>query len=383
MLLLLTILLFADEVKHAVENIVVWLNGGPGCSSMVGMMLENGPFTIEFGDNETSSAEKYNLKYNPYSWNNISHVLYVEQPIRTGYSIASKGSSIIRTEKQVASDFRGFLLSFQTVFSEYRNANLFITGESYAGAYIPSIADYLIRVQDDNNSSLPVLTLNLAGIAIGNGVIDSFFQEPSYAEYAYTHGLIPLGAKRKIDADWIQCVENIERSGQPLTRGSFSKCGLMSKVLEAAGRPNEYNTATFIQYDHLYKKGSPFDTFFQDPEVQTALHVRGYNLPGIDMVPEDVQWTGTDDNFFYSPPHGWQVCNNAINDEMTADHPTSMVPTLQHIALHGVRVLLYSGEFDLNCNTLGTLHTLEANHWRGQPWDRAHRFNSLPPFLLK
>lgn len=133
------------------------------------------------------------------------------------------------------------------------------------------------------------------------------FQEPSYAEYAYTHGLIPLGAKKKFDADWVQCLENIERSDKPVTRGSFSSCQMMAKVLDAAGRPNEYNTATFVPYDRLYKKGSPFDSFFQDPEVQTALHVRGYNLPGINVLPEDVEWTGTDENFFYSPPKGWQV----------------------------------------------------------------------------
>ena len=142
------------------------------------------------------------------------------------------------------------------------------------------------------------------------GVIDSMFQEPSYAEYAYTHGLIPLGAKKKFDADWVECLENIERSEKPVTRGSFSSCRLMSKVLDAAGRPNEYNTATFVSYDRLYKKGSPFDTFFQDPEVQTALHVRGYNLPGINVLPEDVDWTGTEDNFFYYPPKGWQVIVN-------------------------------------------------------------------------
>ena len=161
------------ETKRTVkESIVIWLNGGPGCSSMVGMMLENGPFTISFGANDStasSAGEKYNLKYNPYSWSNVSNVLYVEQPIRTGYSIASKGSSLIRTEKQVASDFRGFLLSFQDVFSDYRTADLFITGESYAGAYIPSIADHIIRVREDSNSTLPPLTMNLEGIAIGNG----------------------------------------------------------------------------------------------------------------------------------------------------------------------------------------------------------------------
>lgn len=81
---------------------------------------------------------------------------------------------------------------------------------------------------------------------------------------------------------------------------------------------------------------------------------------------------------------------------MENDHPVSAVPTLQFLAdfsahkrnsydpphLHGrslkhlqghLRVLLYSGEFDLNCNTLGTLHTLEANFWRQRAWQSAER----------
>lgn len=49
--------------------------------------------------------------------------------------------------------------------------------------------------------------LNLAGVAIGNGVMDMYFQEPSYAEYAYYHGLIPLGAKQKFERDWASCME--------------------------------------------------------------------------------------------------------------------------------------------------------------------------------
>lgn len=51
--------------------------------------------------------------------------------------------------------------------------------------------------------------LNLQGVAIGNGVMDMYFQEPSYAEYAYYHGLIPLGAKQRFERDWAACMEMV------------------------------------------------------------------------------------------------------------------------------------------------------------------------------
>lgn len=54
--------------------------------------------------------------------------------------------------------------------------------------------------------------INIAGVAIGNGVLDYFYQEPSYAEYAYTHGLIPLAAKKKFDLEWMECLENVSQT---------------------------------------------------------------------------------------------------------------------------------------------------------------------------
>ena len=58
--------------------------------------------------------------------------------------------------------------------------------------------------------------LNLAGVAIGNGVMDMVFQEPSYAEYAYYHGLIPLGAKQRFEKEWASCLEKVSESVQLL-----------------------------------------------------------------------------------------------------------------------------------------------------------------------
>lgn len=352
---------------HEEKKLVIWLNGGPGCSSMTGMMWENGPFTIHNDEVEGS----YKLKNNPYSWNEVADVLFVDQPIRAGYSMAARGARLIKTEHEVAQDFHDFLLSFLEVFSEFQNVPVYITGESYAGAYIPWIADYIVRRQESSG----FYRINLQGIAIGNGVIDYFFQVPSYAEYAYSHGLIPLGAKQKFDRDWENCIEQIEAEGGRLTRGSFGRCNLMGEVLAAAGRPNEYDTRTFVQYDSLMQPDGPYHRFFNDPKIQEILHVRGQSLPGVNFVPENIPTSSSyragGDNLTVAP-NEWVVCNNKINSDMDLDRPTSTVPAIQYL-INRIRVLLYSGEADLNCNTLGTLHTLEANAWLGTPWSCATR----------
>ena len=114
------------------EKLVVWLNGGPGCSSMIGMMHEHGPFTIEanpsFVKDDTHNNPKnlqFNLKRNPYSWNEVANILYVEQPIRTGFSAAAKGADAIRDETQIAADFRNFLLSFMKVFTQFKGIGIY------------------------------------------------------------------------------------------------------------------------------------------------------------------------------------------------------------------------------------------------------------------
>lgn len=135
--------------KKEKEKLVVWLNGGPGCSSMVGMFWENGPFHIQEGacfsielcvskvayyiivntnklnvTGDKHSKLKYNLPKNPYSWNEVANVLYVEQPIRTGFAQAAVGAETIRNERQIARDFRNFLISFMKVFPEFKGSFL-------------------------------------------------------------------------------------------------------------------------------------------------------------------------------------------------------------------------------------------------------------------
>ena len=103
--------------------------------------------------------------------------------------------------------------------------------------------------------------------------------------------------------------------------------------MDASGRPNEYNTATFISYDQLFSPTGPFSRFFNDPEIQTILHVRGYNLPGINFKYETAGPGGKGRALISggvpSPPvehtPHWQSCNNGINDDFNADRSVTQV----------------------------------------------------------
>jgi len=363
--------------KKSNQKLAIWLNGGPGCSSMVGQLWENGPFTIHNADevdiSSSSSSDSSNnddissfyLKFNEFSWNEVADVIYIEQPVRTGYSMASNHSTIIDNEYKVATDFYLFLVEFITIFPEYQSSvDIYISGESYAGFYIPYIAEHIVRTQETMDTTNPKY-INIQGVAIGNGAIDDAIQFASYSEYAYTHGLIPLGAKSYIDDQYVRCMD---RTASQYGTSNNIECNTMSAVLDAAGKPNEYNTATFVGYDNIIKPGGPFFRFFNNEKVQEALHVRGYNLPGINFQPEKGYTASTN---YYAPPK-WEVCNDAINSALKGTHPNTAVPSLQYLVTK-IKVLLYSGEFDLNCNTLGTLHVLEAHSWNSKRWNSASR----------
>ncbi|KAI0825257.1 alpha/beta-hydrolase [Trametes gibbosa] len=116
-----------------VRDLLFWTNGsGPGCSSLEGFLQENGPISWSWGQSEPTP--------NPWSWTNLTNVLWVEQPVGTGFS---QGQPSISNDDELAAQVAGFLEQFLEVFGELKGSNFWVSGESYAGFYVPYIANYL------------------------------------------------------------------------------------------------------------------------------------------------------------------------------------------------------------------------------------------------
>lgn len=141
---------FPPGPEGSLDDLIFWTNGGPGCSSLEGFLQENGPISWSLGQAQPTVNEN--------SWTNLSSVLWVEQPIGTGFS---QGVPNIKNEVDLAEQLVGFMQQFLEVFSELKNKNLYLSGESYAGTYIPYIANYIY----ENPSSLD---LDLQGIFISD-----------------------------------------------------------------------------------------------------------------------------------------------------------------------------------------------------------------------
>lgn len=165
------------------DPLIIWLQGGPGCSSMLGLYTENGPFNFKY--NKSNIKDPFELEYNEFSWNNHANVMYVDQPIGTGFSFVDKLNQLRWSEDALSNDFYDFLHNFMVKYPEFQGRDIYITGESYAGHYIPNIARKLQLMNDE--------WINLAGIAIGNGWVDPFYQYMAYPEFASDHNLISYG----------------------------------------------------------------------------------------------------------------------------------------------------------------------------------------------
>ncbi|CAD8109286.1 unnamed protein product [Paramecium primaurelia] len=144
-----------DSLK---KPVILWLNGGPGCSSLQGAFNENGPFVFKAGTAE--------FEMNQYSWTNFANMLYIESPITVGFSYGPQGD---QSDESTAKYNINALIDFFSRFTEYKKLPFFISGESYAGIYIPTLANEII----DYNVGKPTDSLiNLQGLAIGNGCTD-------------------------------------------------------------------------------------------------------------------------------------------------------------------------------------------------------------------
>ena len=179
--------LFAPDGDFDPETVplIIWLNGGPGCSSMDGLFLENGPFRLV-----KDASGGFSLKAEPNSWHKApAYTLYIDQPVGTGLSFTTS-KKYPGNDEEVNIDFYYFLQSFYKLHGDkfvrdgVARTPLYFSGESHAGHFIPHMMNYILKRNDDLKSGN--VRVNLAGAAIGNGWTGKFALNGSAALDAYS-----------------------------------------------------------------------------------------------------------------------------------------------------------------------------------------------------
>lgn len=279
------------------DPLVLWFNGGPGCSSLLGFADENGP--TYFGENDTK------IYLNEYSWNSIANVIYIEQPAGVGFSIAGTESDYYTSDVITGQDNLAAVVNFFEKFPEYAKHDFYISGESYAGIYVPYLANNII----DYNLSATT-KINLKGILVGNGVTDwKLDTTAALMDFAYDHALYSYDLRQEYEfnckkPDSSACIKSmtqIENSLDGLNiYDIYKKCYIADTFTDAEHQEQQkkYNYTPFLEMtrdvvrqgrqqqimrfleDKRLKENPPCVdgkgnvTFFNREDVKSALHVK-------------------------------------------------------------------------------------------------------------
>lgn len=316
---------FPSQRDPANDPLVVWLTGGPGCSSELAIFMENGPFKID--------PKNLKLSLNEYSWNKGANLIYVDQPIGTGYSNPVR-SSYDQNEDQVSLHLYNFLVNWLEKHPSYKGRPLFLLGESYAGHYIPAISAYIARHKTPE--------INFIGFGIGNGLVDVYYQYPSYATFALDNGLTNLTTIQKARKMLAQCQTDIRVRDHE--RAWIDCQGGMREILGNDGPQfNVYDIRKPCAHPPLCYDTSYIDNFLAQPEIIDALGVRGRE---------------------------WSECNTEVHMALEDDMFTSLRDDMSYLLENGYTALLYYGDSDFICNWYGGLEM--ANNIN---WSRKNEFN--------
>jgi len=193
-----------SENTPATAPTVVWFNGGPGCSSMMGAMQEMGAFSAA----QNSSTSPITLKSRPTRWNQQANMLFIEAPAGVGLSYATTPAGLVHNDTSTAVDNYHALQQFFAGFPELLSNDLYLAGESYAGVYVPTLA-YQVVTHNDAGAQ-PKLPLK--GIMVGNGCTGSEIGSCSNAgtltrmEFLFGQGLYSPSTHALVTS---ACAENL------------------------------------------------------------------------------------------------------------------------------------------------------------------------------
>ena len=314
------------------DPVVLWLNGGPGCSSLTGLFFELGSSAID---------ENLNPVYNPYSWNSNASVIFLDQPVNVGYSYSS-GS--VSDTVAAGKDVYAFLELFFQQFPEYNGLDFHIAAESYGGHYVPVFASEILSHADRS--------FNLTSVLIGNGLTDPLTQYPEYEVMACNgeeSGYKPVLDEAECEgmlANLPRCLSFIESCYESQSVFSCVPASIYCNngqigPYQKTGR-NVYDVRKMCEGSSLCYKGLEYiDKYLNQDVVKEKL---GAEVDTYESCNFDVNR-----NFLFAGDWMKPYHKNVI-DLLEKELP----------------VLIYAGDKDFICNWLGNKAWTNALEWSGK-----------------
>ncbi|KAJ7689701.1 serine carboxypeptidase [Mycena rosella] len=330
------------------DDVIFWTNGGPGCSSGLGLFMELGPCRLVNAGNGTV--------FHPESWNSNANIFFIDQPIGVGFSFAEYGETVGTTE-DAAKDIAAFVAIFFAHFTKFQGRGFHMAGESYGGRYLPVFA---AAVYDQNPRLVKagLAPINLTSVIIGNGMSDILTLLPSWYELQCSPASTPpvqdIQTCVQIKARLPRCTKWFKESFQDQfdlinceTAMGFCAATLMEPYYAAGFNPYDL-TKNCGESDLCYDEIVEIAKYLNQKDVQALL--------GVDVS----TYTSCSDKV---------GIDFSINLDMTKGATEYVGALLER----GVRVLIYVGTYDWVCNWVGNEAWTLALEWSGHV-----EFSALP-----
>jgi len=328
------------------------MNGGPGCSSLNGLFTENGPLRPNMNGG---------LDYANLAWTQYANMLYLETPAGVGFSYSNDPLDYITDDEKTARDNYVFLQSFMETYTNFKGRELWITGESYAGVYIPTLVNLIL-----SNKTSPLYS-QLKGFMAGNPVFncDHLNRGVEEMNVFYYHGLISYSHY----ARWMQLDCN-NKDIDPVCDGilleAVSQVGLISQQLVVTPQSPLAKNFPSLDPDCLYQ-----DFCTGNGTLQFSVHTPEGCEPMGGLVEKYLNLKSVQSAIAANPTK-WTTCSHKI---IYAPSGKNMIPLYANFPKlkPGVEILVYSGDVDVATvpfprtqQCLATLKDTQTKTWG--PW---------------
>ncbi|GAB2282396.1 carbohydrate-binding module 1 protein [Dionaea muscipula] len=361
---------FVESERNPKEDpVVLWLNGGPGCSSFDGFVYEHGPFNFEAAK---KAGGLPTLQLNPYSWSKVSNIIYLDAPAGVGLSYSEDLEDYATGDLKTASDSHTFLLKWFQLYEEFLANPFFIAGESYAGVYVPTLSAEVVKGLD--SGAKPVI--NFKGYMVGNGVTDDVFDGNSLVPFTHGMGLISNELFEEVNKE---CRGNYYLPTTEICERLLSKVddvvdGLnIYDILEPCYHGQDSRSATaaadnirlpssFLQLGEtekplpvrkrMFGRAWPLRAPVRDGIVPTWPQLARSDSNSVPCTDDTVATAWLNNQAVRTAIHAaqasiagaWMLCT----DRITFNHDTgSMIPYHKNLTSRGYRALIYSGDHDM------------------------------------
>jgi carboxypeptidase C (cathepsin A) len=328
-----------SQNEPAKDPVMLWTNGGPGCSGLGGFLSEQGPFRAV----HLQPWQPVMLKSNDFTWTKVANMVFIEQPVGVGFSTAA--NKIKYGDEQAASDNLRFVKGFFKRYPQYALQDFYISSESYGGHYMPTLAKKLL-----DDGSVP----QFSGVFLGNPL--TYMMYRNYGQYGtyWGHQLLPAPLWAQYEA--AHCASTF-----PPSSTCTNITSMMDEILAgfdpyaldydicshpgiAAGRHERWTLHHTVQRAMGALQGkqlqvsAPYDPcsmnhlvkYLNRADVQAAIHVKQNTT--------------------------WSMCSEEVSRAYNAtDVNLPMMPIWKELIHRGdLNIMIVSGDDDSICATLGT-----------------------------